>query len=389
MKLDEEERTRPGEGQGQVEGFEPPLYGDVLEKILSHLPLIDLVPASHVSRTWRLNVDSSLRHVNRPKPWLIVRRQSRRPPLASTTHAYDPRSNIWMTLVDRPSTELTPRSAASTRSSHSGLVYDLSPARLSFSHDALFSKWHHVSPPSVWRTDPIVAKVGRRVVVAGGTWDFEDDPLSVEIYDTEIGKWDVCGSMPDILKDSAASTWLSVAANDLKMFVSEKSSGIAYSFDPVTKVWVGPIDLRPDPMMYSSAISFAGNKLLMVGLIGESTATKSLKLWEVAFNSESVNVRVKCNLIGEVPALLVEKLKGRSGSMSSVSLTAAGEFLYVCNPSEPEEVVLGEVRGGGCSWGSVRNPAVDDGNRMERFLFSCASVGIEELQGRKRFKVVK
>lgn len=276
------------------------------------------------------------------------------------------------------------------RSSHSGLLYIISPAKLSLSFDTLFSKWIEIAPPRVWRTDPIVAKVGTRVVVAGGTWDFEDDPLSVEIYDTEIGTWEACGSMPDILKDSAASTWLSVAANDHEIFVTEKSSGIGYSFDPVSKIWVGPYDIRPDPMMYTSAIGFTGSgqkeKLLMVGLIGESMNVKSLKLWEVCRNQ-----CVTCKLIGEVPEAMVEKLKGRGGGgLTSVSMTAFGEFLYVCNALEPEEVVVGEICGGGdWRWWSVQNPVVDDGNRMDRYLFSCCEVGIGELRSRRRFKVVE
>ncbi|CAM8876745.1 unnamed protein product [Rhodiola kirilowii] len=367
------------------DGEQQQLYGDVLDEIFSHVPLLDLVPASHVSRAWRRSVYSSLRHFNRPKPWLVVRRQSRRPSLSTTTYVYDPRSNLWMEEINH-NQALTPSSGSSMRSSHSGLVYALSPAKLSFSFDAIGLNWIHVAPPKVWRTDPIVAKVGKMVVVAGGTWDFEDDPLSVEIYDTEVAEWDACGSMPDILKDSAASTWLSVAANDREMFVTEKSSGIAYSFNPVTKIWVGPVDLRPDPFMYSSAIGFSGSKLLLIGLIGESTAVKSLKLWEVCRGDD---VNVTCKLIGEVPMGLVERLKGRSGSLSSVNLTAAGEILYVCNPSEPEDVVIGEICGGGCRWGSVRNPVVDDGNRMERYLFSCCKVGIGELQSRRCFRVVE
>ncbi|KAL6987642.1 hypothetical protein U1Q18_013389 [Sarracenia purpurea var. burkii] len=70
-------------------------------------------------------------------------------------------------------------------SSHFNLLYMLSPSKLSFSLNLLHLTWHHVEAPLVWRVDPIVVAIGRCVVVAGGTYDFEDDPLAVEIYDVE------------------------------------------------------------------------------------------------------------------------------------------------------------------------------------------------------------
>ncbi|CAI9783290.1 unnamed protein product [Fraxinus pennsylvanica] len=57
------------------------------------MPLIDLVPASSVSKSWRSAVASSLRHLKKPKPWLILYKQATRSPYAATTLAYDPCSN--------------------------------------------------------------------------------------------------------------------------------------------------------------------------------------------------------------------------------------------------------------------------------------------------------
>ncbi|OWM76078.1 hypothetical protein CDL15_Pgr009724 [Punica granatum] len=136
------------------QGFtgEVPIHGDVLELLLSYVPLVDLVPAAHVSRSWRRAVAASLRHFKRAKPWLLVHTQGRCSGCPSSTYAYDPRSGIWIEVVDawRPPVNL----ASAVRSSHSTLLYALSPSRFSFSFDPLNLKWHHVQAPVVWRTDP-------------------------------------------------------------------------------------------------------------------------------------------------------------------------------------------------------------------------------------------
>ncbi|KAK9276349.1 hypothetical protein L1049_005881 [Liquidambar formosana] len=327
-------------------------------------------PACHVSKAWRRAVSSSLRHFNRLKPWLVVHTQASRPPYVTTSHAYDPRSHVWIEIKQPPI-----KYVSALRSSHSTLLYMLSPSKLSFSFDPLHQAWHQTDAPLVWRTDPIVALVGDRIVIAGGTCDFEDDPLAVEMYDLKTRTWDTCESMPAILKDSSASTSLSIAATPHHMLVTEKSSGITYSFDPNTKNWQGPYDLRSDPCTFFSVIGFAGDRLILVGVIGDAENVKGVKMWEV--NGESL----ECGEIGEMPMVLVEKLKGENSHVSSVAVTAADDFLYICNPSEPEEVVVCEFDSSGeCRWGSVRNTIVDDKNRMGRFVFTCSNVGIGELQ---------
>nr|POE97292.1 f-box/kelch-repeat protein [Quercus suber] len=87
---------------------EAPIHGDVLEAILTHVPLIDLVRACHVSTSWKGAVFSSLRHLNPVKPWLIVHAQSTRYPYTTTSHAYDPRSHVWVDIEQLRSTTSRP-----------------------------------------------------------------------------------------------------------------------------------------------------------------------------------------------------------------------------------------------------------------------------------------
>ncbi|XP_021631737.1 F-box/kelch-repeat protein At1g23390 [Manihot esculenta] len=349
------------------------IHGDILESVLTHVPLIDLVPASHVSKSWKRAVSTSLRHFNKIKPWLLLHSQATRSPYSTTAYAFDPRSCLWLQIRRPPIKHISP-----LRSSHSTLLYMLSSSKFSFSVDPLHLTWHHVDAPVVWRTDPIVAVVGHRVIVAGGACDFEDDPLAVEMYDLKTRTWDTCESLPAHFKDSAASMWLSVAVRSNKMYVVEKSTGVTYWFNPETKSWYGPYSLRPQRNVYSSAIGFADDRLILICLIGDDHGEEvtSVKLWEL--NDASFKF---CKEIGEMPEQLIEKLRGDTFSISSAIINVMGDFVYISNTSAPEEVIFCEFGSGPCRWSSVRNAVVNDHRRLtERLVFTCANVGMSALQ---------
>ncbi|RZC57566.1 hypothetical protein C5167_004870 [Papaver somniferum] len=219
------------------------------------------------------------------------------------------------------------------RSSHSDTLYMLSPSKFSLSSDPLHEMWLDVVGPKVWRTDPIVAIVGSCIVVAGGTCDFEDDPLTVELYDTACPGWFTCQPIPNIPKDSAASIWLSVAVSDYKMYLLEKKSGTFCSFDPSTKTWsgdIGSFDLRPDPAIYFSVIGFVG------GL--------------------------------------------------------AENFIYIYNSSELRDIFFCDLSARVRQWSSIRCTFLNDRVLMDRFVFTCSKVNLDNLRkafwvGSKKFKV--
>ncbi|XP_061992683.1 F-box/kelch-repeat protein At1g23390 [Rosa rugosa] len=357
---------------------EAPLYGDVLESVLSKLHLIHLLSACHVSKSWNRAVSSTLRFSNRVKPWLVVHSQTTRFPYVVSARAYDPASHVWVD-VDRSLHHPPVKSISTLRSSHSTLLYMLSPSKFAFSLDALHLEWSHANtPPLVWRTDPIVAVVGHRVVVAGGACDYEDDPLAVEMYDVKVGTWDTCESMPAIFKDSSASTWLSVAADERRMYVTEKCSAVTYSFDPESKKWFGPYDLCPNPTVFSSVIGFVNGRLVLAGVVGEAEDVKGVKLWEVEV-SDDESLELK-EMIGDMPETMVEKLKGESDCKPSFSMSYMGGLVCFHNGSDPSDLILCELENGGCRWTSIRNDAVNDGTRMQRMVVTYANLGLPELQ---------
>ncbi|KAB1207880.1 hypothetical protein CJ030_MR7G024242 [Morella rubra] len=367
MKMEEEE--------------EAPIHGDILESILSHVPLIDLALACQVSKTWNRTVFSSLRHLNPVRPWLIVHAQSTGHPYLTTIHAYDPRSNIWVEIAQPPIERVS-----TLRSSHSALLYMHSPFKLAFSIDPLHTTWNRLDTQLAWRNDPIVALVDHRVVVAGGSCDFSGDQFPMEIYDMRTGIWDMCKSFPAIFVDSATSSCLSIAANEHKLYVTEKSSGLTYSFDPSTTTWHGPYDMRPGNNVFSSVIGFVNDRMVVVGLIGDAEHVEGVKLWEV--KGEFLELSEMC----EMPKELVEKLnKGEGLTLPSIAMTSTGDLAYFHNPSAPGELILCEVANGVCKWGSVRNAVVNDATRKLRFVFTCSKVGLKDLRelrsGNRRFTV--
>ena len=126
-----------------------PMHGDILEAIFSHVPLIHLVSASHVSHEWKRAISTSLRYVNPAKPWLTVHIQSPRAPHVTATFAFDPRSREWFE-IHAPS----PNHITALRASHSTLLYMLSPREFTFSLDPLRLTWHHA--PSFPKRNKII-----------------------------------------------------------------------------------------------------------------------------------------------------------------------------------------------------------------------------------------
>ncbi|OMO80145.1 F-box protein [Corchorus olitorius] len=189
--------------------------------------------------------------------------------------------------------------------------------------------------------------------------------------------WELSESMPESLKDSAASTWLSVAANAETMYVMEKSSGVTHSFDPFSKIWSGPYNLRPDRSIYFSTLSFRGDSLIMVGLLGDPKNVNDLKVWEI--KGESLEF---CREIGAIPMELVEELKGEgTDSINSIRLCSVAGFFYIYNPEKPAELLAFEVGEEGlrrCR--SLKNAAVSERSIVaERMVVTCFDVDLRDL----------
>lgn len=181
--------------------------------------------------------------------------------------------------------------------------------------------------------------------------------------------------MPVVLKDSAAPTWLAVAATGDKMLVTEKATGLTYVFSPVTKCWTGPHNIGPvHPFFSYCTIASYGSDVVFAALIGQANEFKKLKLWRVAIDGD--DIRLIEPPIGEIPMELTEEVIG------SISVMICGGFVFVYNGEEPETVVYGEIGGGGVvdGWESVRNVVWKEKKIMERVVVGVGKVGFGDLQ---------
>lgn len=346
------------------------IHGDILDAILSHVPLIDLVPASRVCKSWCCAVKSSLRYLNKPKPWLVLHSQATSHPYNISMHAYDPRSHVWMKMVG-PSIKCM----SNLKSSHSNFIYDLSSLKLSYSFDPLNLTWSHVYPPFGWRDDPIVARVGDFVILAGGGCDFGIDPLPVEIYNIRTGTWHTCDNMPGNLRDLQASIYLSIATTNEKLFVTEKQTGRTYWFDREIQCWSEPYNLNLGQSIVDYNIGTSNDDLILVGLFKHAQNAEQLKIWKV------VGENFQCEEICDMPYLYVDKLKSKSSEISSVNVCVERNFVYIYNPLEMEQVVMCELTDDGCCrWWSIQNVVARDKMLMSRLVFSCSEINVDELQ---------
>ncbi|KAI3878129.1 hypothetical protein MKX03_036928 [Papaver bracteatum] len=367
------ETSRSENQQQEKAEEETPLRGDLLVDIISCLPTILLVPSSYVSRSWEHAVISCLRDPSRAKPCLVVHIQNRRNLSLVMSRAYDPGSNVWIEFTGPSPTTYT----SSLRSSCSNTLYMLTPSKFSFSKDPFHETWHEFAAPRIWRADPAVAIVGSCVVVAAGAYYFEEAPREVEVYDIASPGWSMCQPLPVVLRNSAAASWLSVDVQDHKMYLLDKQSGKLCWLDTNTKIWsegCSTLTLHPDPSIYFSVFGFAGDRLILVGLMGDSENAKSLGIWEVNCNG------FDCEEIGKMPREMFERIKNVNPILSSIDISLAENFIYIYDSSNPSDIYFLDLTAGACEWGSVRSSFFNDRVLMNMFTFTCSKVGLCDLR---------
>ncbi|KAL3714962.1 hypothetical protein ACJRO7_006811 [Eucalyptus globulus] len=355
------------DGEGETEAGAV-LHGDVLALTLSYVPLVDLVSASRVSRSWRDAVFFCLRHLRWRRPWLLIYCQSIPPPHTVSVRAYDPRSRVWMDLEEGPYglSAILRAWPLLLLSSHSALLYR---RRLSFSSDPLHLTWHHASSPSVDRSYPVAAFVGSRLVVAGGT--YENDSPPVEVYNTRTRTWSAYYSMPASLASlrvPTASFWHSVATDGQRMYIMQTLTGATHTFDPDTGAWLQPYDLRPDRDVFYSLMGFAGDRLVV-----------GVKVW----GSMGVGAD-RADELEEICAIPRSCWKNCKTCKTTFTMfrtwACAPDFLYLHSQSSPHLVFWcgREDNSGAWRWGTTRDPR--GRNFRNWVVYTCAEVGMGELR---------
>ncbi|KAJ3704484.1 hypothetical protein LUZ61_008189 [Rhynchospora tenuis] len=379
------------------------LRGDVLEKVVMHVPMADLPSVSFVSREWHRAVHSSLLYRPSQLPWLIMRDQ--RSPKSSSLyiHALDPYSRSWISfsLSNKPFEMVMP---CILRRSGGDRFYALLFRKMAISRDPFGAKWEEAKALRTWKADPVVAEVGPYVVVAGGGSLMELDygqEGSVELYDRRTSMWEPAGLIPVMFEGSTCATWLSVVASHKRLYIMERKTGWISWFDPEIKRW-GPVrQLRPDPALSAWAITVGNEeKLLLFGVgregEGEHGGKMKVRTWQV----KGDNLLVVDNKAEEMPKEMVDRLfpcdKGDDATWQDCSLEVCGTEHggYVCNPVEMRNGVVGfELSSQGKKnskriiverWEWVPSPERVGHNPMGRILCGSSPVGFHDICGLRR-----
>lgn len=377
------------------------LPGDILEAVVSNLSALDLLSASYVSRKWLDAVRSSLHVRPRLFPWLILRCLPH--PIASsyTIHALDPHSRTWLSLTRRSASTGTksPLTPSFLHGSPRDLLYTLSLSQLVISRDPFGSSSRmEAKGPKIWRQDPVVAEIGRWVVMVGGTFmaDFyeEEEEGAVEVYDKETGAWELGEPMPAIFQGSTYATWLSVAVSGKRLYVIKRKTGWISWFDPESRKWGPTCQLRLEPTVSNWAIGIVGKeRLLLVGAGSEGGGHKGemmVRAWEV----EGDKLQVISNSREEMPREMVDRLYPNFDSLDvdrrqacSVEVCGTVHGGYMFHPTKMKngmvmyQSLLNEedddrrVR----RWEWVPPPATVGCNLMEKISVGCSPVYLHEV----------
>ncbi|KAI0523163.1 hypothetical protein KFK09_005555 [Dendrobium nobile] len=344
---------------------ESPLQGDVLESILSHVPTIDLLPALHVSTSWRRSALSSIRR-RQHRPWLLIHLLSRRRRRGLFT-AYDPYSHSWHTLPHLiPSPPIT---------SH------LLPLALPL--QPLAATWSLLPPPLLHRRDALIGLVGSRLILAGGVCDLGDRTCAVESLslDSSSFVWENCEPMPESLLESAAATWLAAAASNSRFYVMERGSAdssrlawfdlAAGRWSPVRPVRLGSEISRISAIGMGPATHDGEDRLVIVGL----TDCGQLEIWEV--EPENLEIRE----IGSLPAEAVAWIAGEGEERSpAVGFSNVGGFGFLYNLEGRGEIFACEFGDGKLSWEAIGWPPAAEEDPTAMVVFRCAEPTLEDLK---------
>uniref|UniRef100_A0ACD5VKM1 Uncharacterized protein n=1 Tax=Avena sativa TaxID=4498 RepID=A0ACD5VKM1_AVESA len=391
----EEREAAEGDGADTAALAALYLYGDVLESVVDRVPAADLAATAGVSREWLRAVRSALRRRPRRLPWLVVHLHGRR---RRTTAAYDPHSGAWLT-VQAPR-HATPSHVRLVRGARGDRVCALSLSGLDVAGDPLgTSACVAMKAPSVWRVDPVFAAVGDRVVALGGACQLAlaegEDAAAVEVH--ESGSWIACDPMPAALRESAAATWLSVAATDQRVYLADRATGWASWFDPSKRRWGPTRRLAPDASVSTWGVApgragAGAERLVLFGAKrqGEGPASRVvIQTWEVDGDGLDLSPGV---VHDAMPREMSERLFPRDEDeeddeeMSpSIGVRGSATGGYVYNAAElANGAVLYELREGkdGSAverWEWVPCAPAVRAEPLGRAILACSPVGLDEL----------
>lgn len=361
------------------------LSTDLIDLILSLLPVPSLLRASSVCKLWRSIITSSSTNSSAAgpssssssSPWFFLYGIHNTSSRNNQSFAFDPLSDAWFRLPTHTHRAFT---------ASSGFLFTTTPA---FSFTRVFrDSWRSTSPLHFSRLNPLLAVFpddrgpgpgpGLRFVVVGGDGfvgnlvDIEDR-LAVEIYDPRSDRWDLCPPLPADFRPGNSSQSLSSALFRGRFYVFGIYSSFVSCFDLRDRIWSDVQTLRPPGVLFSFLIA-SRQRLVLAGMcVGPSGP--SFNLWQI--DETSMEFRE----IAIMPSNLLNGLvdSEEEDKFASLKCVGSGDMIYVFNEEYHKKypACVCEIGSdyGRCSW--RRLPDLPSPvNKFHKVFSFCSAVSI-------------
>ncbi|CAM6098891.1 unnamed protein product [Calypogeia fissa] len=322
------------------------ISGEVLDLILARLPVTTLLTAGQVCKDWSALIRSRrfiefYDKVALRKSWFFQCCVNYLCPAKNQGYGYEPETKKWHLI----SSQCFPTDRGNAfAGSPDGCLYSIfSLTDLSYKRELLSNLWERAPAMHNSRNSPLLGLVesesesssatdlkSHKLIVAGGVSFFEEDDLAVEIYDSSLGSWELCQSLPVEFRGNCSRHWMTSAIAKGKFYIAEKYSGSTAVLDSDTKVWSSVKTLRPPGVVHSHLLSCQG-RLLLAGSCYVNDS-HSFKIWEV--NEETMECGpILASMASELLSSCFDAGEdGQERKGEGLQCVAYGDLIYVFFP---------------------------------------------------------
>ncbi|KAL9996684.1 putative F-box domain, kelch-type beta propeller, F-box-like domain superfamily [Helianthus debilis subsp. tardiflorus] len=372
------------------------LSSDLIQLILSHLPIRSIIRCSAVCKLWHaITTAPSFSPTATNTPWFFLYGRNNIFVKKNQAFAFDPYSNEWIKLPPN----LFPPSISHESSfiGSGGFFFNTAANNFSFS-PILKPSWRETTPLKFSRLNPLVGVINEadsnlnnlknysnsslpHIIVVGGVRfigglvDIEDN-LAVEIYNPNLNLWAHCPPLPVDFRAANSSQSLSSALLKSKFYVFGIYSCFISSFDLINRVWSDVQMLRPPGVIVSFIIS-CRNQLMLAGVCN-ACGGPSFNVWKI---DESTS---EFSEVAIMPDDLLESLfdGDEDDKYASLKCVGFGAFIFVFNEEHSRNypACVCEIGAGSseCRWRRV--PELPEPvNRFHKVIGFCSTVSFSQL----------
>ncbi|KAJ7961493.1 F-box/kelch-repeat protein [Quillaja saponaria] len=363
------------------------LSSDLVELILSFLPIHTLMRSSTVCKLWYSIISSPtfspIAHNN--KPWFFLYGLHNTNSKNNQSFAFDPISNLWFCLPTFPSEQQQQPNTSFIGTN--GFFFTTAPK---FSYTRILHRsWNLTSPLRFSRINPLLGVFDNesglpRFIVVGGVRfignlvDIEDR-LAVEIYDPSLGSWELCPPLPADFRSGNSSFSLSSALFGGRFYVFGIYSCFVSSFDMHEHVWSEVQTLRPPGVIFSFLIA-CRERLVLAGICNGPLGP-SFNLWKIDEKT------MEFSEIAIMPRDLLYSLfdSEEDDKFASLKCVGLGDLVYVFNEEYhkiyPACFCEIDSESGKCNWRRVPQLPLPV-NKFHKVISFCSTISMHNiLQG--------